>query len=77
MLFALVATVAGVAAWGLDPLTSLSGTEIAVPRSLVLIGGALLAYLATLLAVASVALLLSTAARNSAARGRRHAGVVV
>jgi ABC-2 type transport system permease protein len=66
-LFALVALVAGVAAWGLDPLTSLSGTEISVPRTLLLIGGALVAYLAPLVGVASIALLLSTVARNSAA----------
>jgi ABC-2 type transport system permease protein len=66
-LFAVIAVAAGVAAWGLHPLTSLSGTEIAVPRALLLIGGALLAYLIPLVTVASFALLLSTVARNSAA----------
>jgi ABC-2 type transport system permease protein len=65
--FALVATAAGALAWGLDPLRSLSGTEIEVPRGLALIGGTLAAYGPPLLAVASLALLLSTLARNSAA----------
>jgi ABC-2 type transport system permease protein len=64
--FAVVAIAAGAVAWGIEPLRSLSGTEIAVPRSLALIGGALVAYGAPLLAVASLALLLSTVARNSA-----------
>jgi ABC-2 type transport system permease protein len=65
--FGVVALAAGAIAWGLEPLQSLSGTEIAVPRGLALIAGALLAYVPPLLAVASIALLLSTAARNSAA----------
>jgi ABC-2 type transport system permease protein len=65
--FAAVAVAAGVAAWGLHPLTSLSGTELGVSRTLVLTGGALLVYLLPLGAVASIALLLSTVARNSAA----------
>jgi ABC-2 type transport system permease protein len=67
LIFALVATVTGIAAWGLDPLRSLSGSEIAVPRGLALVGGTLAAYGPPLLAVASVAVLLSTLARNSAA----------
>ncbi len=67
LLFAVVATATGIAAWGLEPLRSLSGTEIAVPRALALVGGALAAYWLPLLAVASIALLLSTLARNSAA----------
>jgi ABC-2 type transport system permease protein len=66
-IFALVATATGIAAWGLDPLRSLSGTPIEVPRALALIGGTLAAYGPPLLAVASVALMLSTLARNSAA----------
>lgn len=65
--FGVVATAAGVAAWGLDPLRSLSGTEIEVPRALALIGGTLAAYGPPLGAVASIALMLSTLARNSAA----------
>jgi ABC-2 type transport system permease protein len=65
--FASFALAAGVVAWGLDPLRSLSGTEIEVPRALALTGGALAAYGVPLLAVVSLAVLLSTAARNSAA----------
>jgi len=67
LVFAVVAVVAGIAAWGLHPLTSLSGTEIAPPRAFALIGGALAAYLLPLATVACIALLLSTVARNSAA----------
>ena len=67
LVFAAVAVAAGVAAWGLHPLTSLSGTEIAVPRALALIAAALAAYLIPLITVASIALVLSTVARNSAA----------
>jgi ABC-2 type transport system permease protein len=67
LVFALVALAAGVAAWGMHPLTSLSGTEIAPGRALALTGGALAAYLIPLVTVASIALLLSTVARNSAA----------
>jgi ABC-2 type transport system permease protein len=58
---------AGGVAWGLQPLTNLSGTVVEVPRAILLIAGAVAAYGIPLLAVASVALLLSTAARNSAA----------
>ena len=67
LLFAVVAVAAGVAAWGLHPLTSLSGTEVSPPRALALIAAALAAYLLPLVTVASVALLFSTVARNSAA----------
>jgi ABC-2 type transport system permease protein len=67
LLFAAVALAAGVAAWGLHPLTSLSGTELPVLRTLLLIWGALLAYLLPLMTVGSIALLLSTVARNGAA----------
>ena len=52
-IFALVATATGVLAWGLEPLRSLSGTEIEVPRGLALIGGTLAAYGPPMLAVAS------------------------
>jgi len=65
--FAVVAVLAGAAAWGLHPLTSLSGTEIEVSRALALIAGALVAYGMPLFAVASLALLFSTVTRNGAA----------
>lgn len=66
-LFAGVGLVAGGLRYGFDPLTSLSGTTIPTGRGLLLLGGALLAYLAPVLAIASIALLLSTVTRNSAA----------
>jgi len=53
--------------WGFNPLVSLSGTEISLGRSLLLVGGAMLAYLPPTLAIASIAILLSTVTRNSAA----------
>jgi ABC-2 type transport system permease protein len=53
--------------FGFDPLISLSGSEISVGRSLSLIGGSVLAYFMPTLAVASLAILLSTVTRNSAA----------
>ncbi|HST41096.1 MAG TPA: hypothetical protein VLK58_16395, partial [Conexibacter sp.] len=53
--------------YGFDPLTSLSGTRIETGRGLLLLGGAVLAYLIPVLTIASIALLLSTVTRNSAA----------
>jgi ABC-2 type transport system permease protein len=53
--------------WGFDPLASLSGTPISVQRALLLLGGSTLAYFLPTLAVASIAILLSTVTRNSAA----------
>jgi ABC-2 type transport system permease protein len=67
VLFAGVGLLLGGLRYGLHPLTSLSGTRIATGRALELIAAALGAYLLPVLAVASIALLLSTATRNSAA----------
>jgi len=67
LLFAGCGLLLGGLRYGFDPLTSLSGTEIATGRGLLLLGAALLAYLVPLLAIASIALLLSTVTRNSAA----------
>ena len=53
--------------WGFDPLVSLSGTEISMGRSLLLLGGATLAYALPTFGVASIAILLSTVTKNSAA----------
>ncbi|MET0146206.1 MAG: hypothetical protein ABW328_15705, partial [Ilumatobacteraceae bacterium] len=39
--------------WGFDPLVSLSGTEISMGRSLLLLGGATLAYALPTFGVAS------------------------
>jgi len=67
LLFATVAAVFGGLRFGFNPLTTLSGNKVSVGHGLVLTGGALLVYLLPVLAVASIALLLSTATRNSAA----------
>jgi ABC-2 type transport system permease protein len=67
LLFAVVAAGFGGLRFGFNPLTTLSGTEVSVGHGLVLTAGALAAYLLPVLTVASIALLLSTATRNSAA----------
>jgi len=67
VVFAGVGLLLGGIRYGLHPLTSLSGTRIATGRALELMGAALLAYLLPVFAVASIALLLSTVTRNSAA----------
>jgi ABC-2 type transport system permease protein len=66
-LFAGVGLLLGGLRYGLHPLTSLSGTKIPVGRALGLMAAALGAYLLPVIAVASIALLLSTVTRNSAA----------
>jgi ABC-2 type transport system permease protein len=67
LLFVGVGLVLGGLIWGFDPLISLSGNEISVGRSLLLLGAATLAYYLPTMAVASLAILLSTVTRNSAA----------
>jgi ABC-2 type transport system permease protein len=67
VLFVLVGLVVGGLIWGFDPLVSLSGTRIPVGRGLLLLGATTLAYFIPVIAIASVALLLSTVTRNSAA----------
>jgi ABC-2 type transport system permease protein len=67
VLFAGVGLLLGGLRYGFHPLTSLSGTRIGVGRALALMGASLLAYLMPLFALASIALLLSTVTRNSAA----------
>ena len=62
-----VGLVAGGIAWGFNGLPSLSGTYVTVGRGLVLLGGSSLAYFMPTIAVAAIALLLSTVTRNSAA----------
>jgi ABC-2 type transport system permease protein len=62
-----VGLVIGGLIWGFDPLISLSGNQISVGRSLLLLGATTLAYFLPTMAVASLALLLSTVTRNSAA----------
>ncbi len=66
-LSAAVSTIAGIASWGLHPITTFSGTVVSAPKGLLLVFAANLCYLIPLLTVASFAVLLSTATRNSAA----------
>ena len=67
LVFVAVGLVLGGACWGFDPLTSLSGTQIGTGRGMLLIGASALAYLIPLIAIAVIALLLSTVTHNSAA----------
>lgn len=64
---ALVATVAGIASWGFNSITTYSGTVVSAPKGLLLVAGAYAVYLIPLLTVASIGVLLSAATRNSAA----------
>src|SRR5947209_8488083 len=63
----LVEVAAGGLKSGLHPPTTLSGTRVSVGRGFVLMGAAALVYMIPMLAVASIALMLSTVTRNSAA----------
>jgi ABC-2 type transport system permease protein len=65
--YVIVALAAGGIAFGFHPVTSLSGTPVSVGHGFVLIGAGSLAYFLPVMAVASIALLLSTVTRNSAA----------
>jgi ABC-2 type transport system permease protein len=63
----LVGVIAGSAAWGVHPLTSLSGTKVSAWHSLALLIASLAVYVLPLMGIAAFALLLSTVTRNSAA----------
>jgi ABC-2 type transport system permease protein len=67
VLFVGTALLLGGVAFGFDPVTLLSGTRVSTGRGIALIVAGTLAYLMPVLAVASIALLLSTVTRNSAA----------
>jgi ABC-2 type transport system permease protein len=67
VIMGVTAVVAGIAKSGYDPLVSLSGTIVSPTRALGLIAASLAFYLMPLIAVASIALLLSTVTHNSAA----------
>ena len=62
-----VALVAGTFAWGLHPLTSLSGTKVPVADGVVLLLESLGIYAIALAGVAAFGMMLSTVTRNSAA----------
>jgi ABC-2 type transport system permease protein len=66
VIFVAVGLVLGGLIWGFDPLRSLSGTTIPTGRAMLLIAAAGLAYLVPMIAVATIAFLLSTVTHNSA-----------
>ena len=76
-LSAAVATVAGVAAWGFNSIRTYSGTIVSASEGLLLVFAANACYLLPLFAVASIAVLLSTVTRNSAASVVGAVGVVI
>jgi ABC-2 type transport system permease protein len=76
-LSAAVASVAGIACWGLHSLTSLSGTVVSAHEALLLVFASNLIYLIALFTVASIGVLLSTATRNSAAAVVGTVGLVI
>jgi len=76
-LSATVATVAGVAAWGFNSVTTYSGTVVSPSEGLLLIFAANACYLIPLFAVASIGVLLSTVTRNSAAAVVGAVGVTI
>ena len=65
--YVLVGLIAGGLVWGFDSVTLLSRTTVGPGRGLVLLGAGTLAYLMPVLALAAIAILLSTVTRNSAA----------
>jgi ABC-2 type transport system permease protein len=64
---AATATIAGVAAWGFNPVVTYSGTHVSAAKGLLLVFAANACYMIPLLAVVSIGVLLSTATRNSTA----------
>jgi ABC-2 type transport system permease protein len=74
---AAVATVAGVASWGFNSVTTYSGTVVSAPKGLLLVFAANACYLIPLFTVASIGVLLSTTTRNSAAAVVGTVGVVI
>jgi ABC-2 type transport system permease protein len=62
-----IGLVVGGLVWGFDPLTTLSGTQVGAGRALVLTGLGALAYFIPMIAIAAIAVLLSTTTHNSAA----------
>jgi ABC-2 type transport system permease protein len=66
-LSAATATIAGIAAWGFNPVITYSSSVVSAPKGLLLVFAANACYLIPLFAVASIGVLLSTVTRNSAA----------
>jgi ABC-2 type transport system permease protein len=76
-LSAAVATVGGVASWGFNQITTYSGTVVSASEGLLLVFAANACYLIPLLTVASIGVLLSTAARNTTAAVTGTVGFVI
>jgi ABC-2 type transport system permease protein len=64
---AAIGLLAGSLAWGLHPLTSLSGTEVSAGHGLALLTASVAIYFLPLAGIAAFGLMLSTLTRNSAA----------
>jgi ABC-2 type transport system permease protein len=76
-LAALVATVGGVASWGFNSIKTFSGSTVSASEGLLLVIAANACYLIPLAAVVCIALLLSTATRNSIAGVGGAIGIVI
>jgi ABC-2 type transport system permease protein len=76
-LSATVATVAGVASWGFNPVITFSGSVVPAAEGLLLVFAANAVYLIPLLAVTSIGVLLSVTTRNSAAAVVGTVGLVI
>jgi len=76
-LSAAVATVGGIASWGLHSIKTFSGSTVSASEGLLLVLAANACYLIPLFAVACIGVLLSTATRNSTASVVGTIGVVI
>jgi ABC-2 type transport system permease protein len=77
LLSATVATIAGVASWGFNQITTFSGSVVSAPEGLLLVCAANVCYLIPLFAVACIGVLLSAATRNSTAAVIGTVGLVI
>jgi ABC-2 type transport system permease protein len=76
-LSAVVATIAGVASWGFNSITTFSGSLVSASEGLLLVFAANACYLIPLLAVVSFGVLLSASTRNSTASVIGTLGLVI
>jgi ABC-2 type transport system permease protein len=76
-LSAAVATIAGVASWGFNQITTFSGSTVSAPEGLLLVFASNACYLIPLFTVASIGVLLSTSTRNSTASVIGTIGLVI
>jgi ABC-2 type transport system permease protein len=76
-LASIVATVGGIASWGFNSIKTFSGSTVSASEGLLLVIAANACYLIPLAAVVCIALLLSTATRNSIAGVGGAIGIVI